>query len=431
MEADQPRDAAEEAESPFSIRAASSRIDVGSRILKADETFVVLDRSGDISPGGANELGLYHAGTRFLSRFALHLEGGRPFLLSSEVHEDNAAFVANLTNPDLLRNGASLTRGSVHLVRECRLGPSTLDVRVRLRSYAAEPLRLRLTLEIESDFADIFEVRGTPRPARGRLFPPRWRNGVVPAHLWGARWDRPPSARGCDAGGDSRFRRQARVRRRALGGGRADAELAGGLSRREIRDRPHGRPERGPPRFAAGARLQREVRCLAPPVRRGSPDDDDAHRLGHLPLRRRALVQRSLRPRRHPDRPRAAVAGSGSGPRRPALSGGAPGPRGRSVPGRRARQDSSRGSPRRDGQPRRGALRPVLRERRRHTALRHPRRSPLRSDGRSRVRPGDVAARREGARVDESMGRSRWGRLPRVFRSVPAGPRPSGLEGLA
>jgi len=177
MEADPPLDGAEEAESPFSIRAASSRIDVGSRILKADETFVVLDRSGDISPGGANELGLYHAGTRFLSRFALHLEGGRPFLLSSEVREDNAAFVANLTNPDILRNGASLARGSVHLVRECRLGPSTLDVRVLLRSYAAEPLRLRLTLQIESDFADIFEVRGTPRPARGRLFPPRWRDG--------------------------------------------------------------------------------------------------------------------------------------------------------------------------------------------------------------------------------------------------------------
>ena len=431
MEADQPRDVAEEAESPFSIRAASSRIDVGSRILKADETFVVLDRSGDISPGGANELGLYHAGTRFLSRFALHLEGGRPFLLSSEVREDNAAFVANLTNPDLLRNGASLTRGSVHLVRECRLGPATLEVRVLLRSYASEALRLRLTLEIESDFADIFEVRGTPRPARGRLFPPRWRDGSFLLSYGGL------------DGIVRRLRVDATPAATRVSGGKLEFDVALSAGEEQtlswqavcrvgkIRDRPHGRPERGPARFAAGARIQREVRRLAPPVRRGSPDDDDAHRLGHLPLRRRALVQRSLRPRRHPDRPRAAVAGSGSGPRRPALSGGAPGPRGRSVPGRRARQDSSRGAPRRDGQPRRGALRPVLRERRRHSALRHPRRSALRSDGRSRVRPGDVAARREGARVDGSMGRSRWRRLPRVFRSVPAGPRPSGLEGLA
>ena len=179
MEEAVPREVAEEADSPFSIRAASSRIDVGSRILKADETFVVLDRFGDIAPGGTGELGLYHAGTRFLSRFALRLEGGRPFLLSSEVREDNAAFVANLTNPDLRRNGDSLTRGSVHLVRECRLSPSMLELRVLLRSYAAHTVHLTLTLSVASDFADIFEVRGTPRAARGRQLPARWREGTL------------------------------------------------------------------------------------------------------------------------------------------------------------------------------------------------------------------------------------------------------------
>ena len=173
------RDHTGEVESPFSIRAASSRIDFASRILKADDTFVVLDHFGDIAPGGAGELGLYHGGTRFLSRFALRLDGGRPFLLSSEIHEDNGVFVANLTNPDLLRNGESLARGSVHLIRECRLGPSTMELCLRLRSYAAHSLRLRLSLEVESDFADIFEVRGIARPARGRLLPARWRDGAL------------------------------------------------------------------------------------------------------------------------------------------------------------------------------------------------------------------------------------------------------------
>ena len=179
MSDDALREVAEETDSPYSIRAASSRIDTGSRILKADETFVVLDRFGDIAPGGTGELGLYHGGTRFLSRFALRIDGGRPFLLSSEVREDNAMFVANLTNPDMTRNGDSLTRGSVHLVRECRLGPSALEVRLLLRSYAAHAVHLWLTLEVGSDFADIFEVRGTPRVARGRILPPRWRDGSL------------------------------------------------------------------------------------------------------------------------------------------------------------------------------------------------------------------------------------------------------------
>ena len=179
MDEDGPRSNAEEADSPFSIRAASSRLDAGSRILKADDTFVVLDRFGDIAPGGTGELGLYHRGTRFLSRFALRLDGGRPFLLSSEVREDDAVFVANLTNPDFVHNGESLVRGSIHLVRECRLGPSMMDVHVLLRSYAAQPLTFRLSLEIDSDFADIFEVRGTPRVVRGTRMPARWRNGTL------------------------------------------------------------------------------------------------------------------------------------------------------------------------------------------------------------------------------------------------------------
>ena len=53
----------------------------GSRVLKHGDTFAVFDRYGDIAAGGAGEQGLYHAGTRFLSRLELRLEGGRPLLL--------------------------------------------------------------------------------------------------------------------------------------------------------------------------------------------------------------------------------------------------------------------------------------------------------------------------------------------------------------
>ena len=166
--------------STFSVRAGSSRLDPGSRVLKSGETFVVLDSLGDIAPGGAGDLGLYHAGTRFLSRLALTLDGGRPFLLSSEVREaapgtrgEHAVFVANLTNPDLGEEEAPLARGSVHLVRECWLTPGRLHAALHLRSYASRPARLQLHLAVGSDFADVFEVRGTVRPARGRDLPVR------------------------------------------------------------------------------------------------------------------------------------------------------------------------------------------------------------------------------------------------------------------
>ena len=67
---------------------------------------------------------------------------------------------------------------------------------------------------------------------------------------------------------DARFRRESRFDVALSAAGRADAELAGGLSRvGTIRDCPHRRPERGPARFAAGARIAaRRLRRLAPPL---------------------------------------------------------------------------------------------------------------------------------------------------------------------
>ncbi|HEY1250668.1 MAG TPA: amylo-alpha-1,6-glucosidase [Thermoanaerobaculia bacterium] len=172
-----------EIESPFSIRATSGRRDPRTRVLKADETFVVIDRLGDVAPGGSGELGLYHRGTRFLSCFSLTIEGGRPFLLSSGVREDSAVFVADLTNPDLVRGAGEeiiCPRGSVHFVRECRVNPRGLVESMTFRNYASVGIALRLGLTLDADFADIFEVRGTVRANRGRRLDPRVRpDGVT------------------------------------------------------------------------------------------------------------------------------------------------------------------------------------------------------------------------------------------------------------
>ena len=54
-------------------------------MLKHGDTFTIFDHYGDIKPGGLGEEGLYHEGTRYLSYLLLHLEGNRPFFLSSTV----------------------------------------------------------------------------------------------------------------------------------------------------------------------------------------------------------------------------------------------------------------------------------------------------------------------------------------------------------
>src|SRR5262249_30271046 len=100
---------------PHHILAVASPADEQTRVLKHGDTFAVFDHYGDIKPGALGEEGLYHHGTRYLSCLLLELEGGRPFLLSSTVRDENDQLAVALTNPDLVRNGRLwLPLGTLH-----------------------------------------------------------------------------------------------------------------------------------------------------------------------------------------------------------------------------------------------------------------------------------------------------------------------------
>ena len=94
----------------YYILATSPRADEQARVLKHADTFAVFDRSGDIQPAGMGEEGIYHDGTRFLSRFRLLVNDRRPLLLSSTVREDNLLLTVDLTNPDYRVNGELVLR---------------------------------------------------------------------------------------------------------------------------------------------------------------------------------------------------------------------------------------------------------------------------------------------------------------------------------
>src|SRR5262245_726867 len=98
------------------ILAASSLADERTRVLKHGDTFAVFDHYGELTPGGLGEAGLYHNGTRHLSRLVLELEGGQPFFLGSTVRDENDQLAVALTNPDLSQGGrVTLPLGTLHL----------------------------------------------------------------------------------------------------------------------------------------------------------------------------------------------------------------------------------------------------------------------------------------------------------------------------
>src|SRR5262245_41261915 len=158
----------------FYILATASKAGQPTSVLKHDDTFALFDSSGDVGSFGIGEQGLYHEGTRYLSRFRLRLNGQRPLLLSARVKDDNELFGVDLTNPDLpLGDGELvLARDLVHLFRARFLWNATWHERIRLWNYSRAPVRVSLTFDVDADFADIFEVRGATRRRRGARLAP-------------------------------------------------------------------------------------------------------------------------------------------------------------------------------------------------------------------------------------------------------------------
>jgi glycogen debranching enzyme len=137
--------------------------------LKHDETFLVIDAHGDVGASPGTSDGLYHRDTRFLSRLELRLNGMQPLLLGSNMREDNALFIADLTNPDMFSSDRTLVlaKDTVHVNRSCFVWRDAFFQRVSLRNHGAERVELSISFSFAADFVDVFEVRGMRRPRRG------------------------------------------------------------------------------------------------------------------------------------------------------------------------------------------------------------------------------------------------------------------------
>src|SRR5215510_1511137 len=100
-------------------------------LLNHDESFAIFDLAGDIPLVRREAYGLFHCGTRFLSRYELRLNGQLPLLLNSTTIYDGSALVTYLSNADEVREGeVVLLRDSVAVRREKTLFAGTLYERI-------------------------------------------------------------------------------------------------------------------------------------------------------------------------------------------------------------------------------------------------------------------------------------------------------------
>jgi len=155
----------------------------GTLVLKHDRCFLLSDAFGDVRRDQRG-LGLYLGDTRVLSRYELRLDDQRPVVLRTSGSASWRGTI-QMTNPDLARNpmekgdaAAVLSRQSLGIVRD-RIIADAFEERIRIQNYTLHPERCVLTLTLDADFADIFEVRGAERPARGERQPTDITPGLI------------------------------------------------------------------------------------------------------------------------------------------------------------------------------------------------------------------------------------------------------------
>ena len=160
--------------SSFYIPVTASTVGNGRHVLKNANSFAVLDERGQIQASGPAAEGLFFEDTRYLSRLAMAINGAPPLLLSSTVSEGNTMLSVDLANPETAdRENSDLAPASVHVLNEIALGGDALFATVNVRNYGRERAELELTIELDADFVDMFEVRGTHRQRRGVVAPVR------------------------------------------------------------------------------------------------------------------------------------------------------------------------------------------------------------------------------------------------------------------
>ena len=151
--------------------------DLGSvQVLKHENLILLTDPFGDVH-SDSRGLGLYLGDTRVLSRAVVRIGGARPVLLQGSMG-GNFEGTIHLTNPCIDRDPsakrgvrAEIDRRQLGVTRDRLLTGEALEERLAIVNHAEHEESVEVALEVANDSADIFEVRGYPRPGRGSYLP--------------------------------------------------------------------------------------------------------------------------------------------------------------------------------------------------------------------------------------------------------------------
>jgi len=123
---------------------------------------MVTDGSGNVPRG--TPLGLFRSDTRYLNLYMLKLND-MPLIPLSFTRKGYIANIS-LTNPELKNNGQTIPEGTLHILRTMFISTNFYE-KMFIKNTNGFPVKLKLLLSYDTDFKDIFEVKGISLHRKG------------------------------------------------------------------------------------------------------------------------------------------------------------------------------------------------------------------------------------------------------------------------
>ncbi len=119
-------------------------------VINEGTSFLIANEFGD---SFGKESGLYYQDTRFLNKFKIFIDGRNPVILGSKNvdHYSAVHYLTNLHNDQFARNSFTIKRS--HFVGR------GLHEDIDITNHLNETVEFKLAIELDADFADIFEVK--------------------------------------------------------------------------------------------------------------------------------------------------------------------------------------------------------------------------------------------------------------------------------
>jgi len=151
-----------------------------SYVIKDGDIFLLIDQAGNIIKDADAQYGLYTKDTRFLNKYSLFVNNKKPIVFSFKIIENYMSEICLIN-----QNVRKIENAKILIKRKQLISDGIVYDRISVTNSHLSSLKIKITLKIEADYLDIFQVRNYVKEKRlGTILSPRKvKNGIILGYI--------------------------------------------------------------------------------------------------------------------------------------------------------------------------------------------------------------------------------------------------------